>query len=156
MSRLAKGSATAEPQSYSPTRYLCSYVFRIIAENMRPALIQQERLQDVEPRALELLEALGLGERADHRPGELSGGEKQRVAVARALMNKPDLVLADEPTGNLDIRTAETLHQEILRLSRSMGQTFIIVTHNLAFAAMADRVCQLKDGVLEALDPQHL
>jgi lipoprotein-releasing system ATP-binding protein len=113
-----------------------------------PALIQHRRFAEVRPRALELLHALGLEERADHRPGELSGGEQQRVAVARALMNAPGLVLADEPTGNLDEKTAARLHHEILHLSRTFHHTFVIVTHNPALAALADRVLRLEHGVL--------
>jgi len=121
-----------------------------------PALIQRHGFEEARPRALELLQALGLGDRADHRPAELSGGEKQRVAVARALMNNPALILADEPTGNLDVNTAGILHDEILRLSRTFGQTFVLVTHNLAFAAMADRVFKLERGRVVERDPASL
>ncbi|MDQ7040685.1 MAG: ABC transporter ATP-binding protein [Rhodothermus sp.] len=113
-----------------------------------PALIQGRTLREVRSRALELLALLGMADRAHHRPSMLSGGEQQRVAVARALMNHPAVVLADEPTGNLDVRTAETLHHEILRLSREVGQTFVIATHNLALAALADRVLRLEQGRL--------
>lgn len=111
-----------------------------------PSLIQNASLQDVEGRAKELLEILGLRARGHHRPGQLSGGEKQRVAVARALMNQPGLILADEPTGNLDTRTAESLHEELMRLSRTFDQTFIIVTHNPALAEMADRILRIGEG----------
>ncbi|MEM1271431.1 MAG: ABC transporter ATP-binding protein [Bacteroidota bacterium] len=113
-----------------------------------PALIQGASLKEARPRAVELLELLGLGQRTDHRPAQLSGGEQQRVAVARALMNRPALVLADEPTGNLDTRTADALHTEVVRLSRELGQTFVIATHNLALAALADRVLRMEDGRL--------
>ena len=113
-----------------------------------PALIQHRRLEDVQERALMLLDTLGLADRADHRPDALSGGEKQRVAVARALMNEPGLVLADEPTGNLDARTAEALHTEILRLRDTMQQTFILATHNASLAAIADRVLRIDRGAL--------
>ncbi len=114
-----------------------------------PALIQGIDLGKARPRALDLLRQLGLETRAEHRPSELSGGEQQRVAVARALMNQPGLVLADEPTGNLDTKTAEALHDEILRLSRTTGQTFVMVTHNPALAAIADRVLRIENGLLE-------
>ncbi len=114
-----------------------------------PALIQNKPLDSVEGRAASLLELLGLKERTHHRPGQMSGGEKQRVAVARALMNEPKLVLADEPTGNLDVQTAETLHLELIRLSRAFQQTFVIVTHNPAFAKMADRVLTIEQGKLK-------
>lgn len=117
-----------------------------------PALIRHQRLSDVRGRAMELLMTLGLDDRATHRPSELSGGEQQRVAVARALMNEPGLVLADEPTGNLDTKTADRLHEEILRLSRSFDHTFVIATHNLALAAIADRVLRLEQGMLEQVE----
>lgn len=113
-----------------------------------PALIAGGPLGEAEPRARELLGSLGLGGRLDHRPGQLSGGEQQRVAVARALMNRPGLVLMDEPSGNLDTRTAETLHHELLRLSRTSSQAFVIVTHNPGLADLADRVLRLEGGCL--------
>ena len=113
-----------------------------------PALIAGEGLDAARPRATELLALLGLGARADHRPSQLSGGEQQRVAVARALMNRPGLVLADEPTGNLDTRTAEKLHDEIRRLASTQDQAFVVVTHNPALAALADRVLELREGRL--------
>jgi len=116
---------------------------------MMPALVGGASPKEARPRALELLELVGLSERSEHRPGELSGGEKQRVAIARALMNNPDLILADEPTGNLDEKTANLLHEEIVRLSRDLNQTFVLVTHNLQFAAMADRILVLEHGQLK-------
>lgn len=118
-----------------------------------PALIQNRRMADAQGRALELLKALGLEERADHRPSALSGGEQQRVAVARSLMNQPDLVLMDEPTGNLDLTTAGSLHNEILRLSREYAQTFIIVTHNPLLAGMADRILRIEHGQIVEKEP---
>ena len=113
-----------------------------------PALIRHQRLSEVRERAIMLLRMLHLDDRAEHRPGELSGGEQQRVAVARALMNQPGLVLADEPSGNLDTKNAAHLHEEIIRLSRDLGCTFVLATHNLALAASADRVLRLEEGVL--------
>ncbi len=118
-----------------------------------PALIQHRSLAEVRGRALELLDLLGMAERAEHQPSALSGGEKQRVAVARALMNEPALVLMDEPTGNLDARTAEPLHQEIERLSREMQQTFVLATHNPALASIAGRVLRLEHGCLHEAGP---
>jgi lipoprotein-releasing system ATP-binding protein len=115
---------------------------------MMPALIAGRRPGQVRERARRLLADVGLASRADHRPGELSGGEKQRVAMARALMNEPALVLADEPSGNLDEKTAEVLHNELIRLCREQGQTFVVVTHNREFAAMADRRLVLENGQL--------
>jgi lipoprotein-releasing system ATP-binding protein len=115
-----------------------------------PALIQQQKFAEAEPRATELLEALGIAARSEHQPAALSGGEKQRVAVARALMNGPALVLADEPTGNLDTKTAGALHDRMLRLSAERGQTFVLVTHNPALADRADRVLYLREGRLHA------
>lgn len=123
--------------------------FNAVENVAMPALIRGENFDKVQGRALELLTTLGLAERADHRPAALSGGEQQRVAVARALMNAPGLVLADEPSGNLDLKTAEALHNEIIRLSRDLGQTFIVVTHNPALAAMADRVLHIEAGLLK-------
>ena len=115
-----------------------------------PAFIQGRQGKAVTERAEELLSLLGLEARLTHRPQALSGGEKQRVAIARALMNEPALVLADEPTGNLDEKTADALHDEILRLSRDLGQTFILVTHNLHLAARTDRILRLEAGQLQA------
>lgn len=113
-----------------------------------PALIGRTGLAEARARAGTLLELMGLSGRADHVPSELSGGEQQRVAVARALMNEPRMVLADEPTGNLDVKTSARLHEELANLSREMGQTFVIVTHNPDLAARADRVLSLEAGVL--------
>lgn len=122
--------------------------FTAVENVAMPALIRGRRLSDVRSRAMLLLQTLGLADRADHRPAALSGGEQQRVAVARALMNEPGLVLADEPTGNLDVRSANRLHQEIVRLARDYEQTFVIATHNPELAEMADRVLRLEQGVL--------
>ena len=108
-----------------------------------PALIGQKSLRQVRARALDLLDALGVADRSDHRPHALSGGEQQRVAIARALMNDPDLVLADEPTGNLDGDTAHRLQEEIVRLSRDLGQTFVLATHSPVLADLAVRVLRL-------------
>ena len=114
-----------------------------------PALISGERLAPSLERANILLADVGLHARAGHKPSELSGGEQQRVAVARALMNSPKLILADEPSGNLDSENAEALHSMILRLRQKHKQTFVIVTHNKEFAAMADRVITLVDGMVQ-------
>ena len=113
-----------------------------------PALIGGRSMDEARGRAAELLTRLGLADRLEHRPSQLSGGEQQRVAVARALMNAPGLVLLDEPTGNLDVRTAERLHGELRRLSREGDQAFVVVTHNPALAALADRVLRLDGGRL--------
>ncbi|MEL7170584.1 MAG: ABC transporter ATP-binding protein [Bacteroidota bacterium] len=113
-----------------------------------PALIQRTPTAQAHERAASLLASMGLADRTDHRPAQLSGGERQRVAIARALMNQPGLVLADEPTGNLDTKTADALHNELRALSREQGQAFVIVTHNPALAALADRVLTLEDGRL--------
>lgn len=117
-----------------------------------PALIQHQSIGEATPRARELLDLLGLAERADHRPNALSGGEKQRVAIARSLMNKPALVLMDEPTGNLDARTARPMHQEIKRLSREVEQTFVIATHDPSLAKIAGRILRLELGRLQEID----
>ncbi len=102
----------------------------------------------VRQRAESLLTTLGLGHRLHHFPSQMSGGEQQRTAVARALINKPAIVFADEPSGNLDSRNAEDLHQLFFRLRDELGQTFIIVTHNEALAALADRTVTIRDGVI--------
>ena len=121
------------------------------AENVEmPALIARQGGAASHARAEALLVGLGLGERLGHRPSQLSGGEQQRVAVARALMNKPGLVLMDEPTGNLDVKTAGRLHEELRRLSHADEQAFVIVTHNPALAEMADRTLRLDGGRLVA------
>jgi len=122
--------------------------FSALENVLMPALIAGHSGREVRTRAAELLATVGLSDRAGHRPAELSGGEKQRVAIARALMNAPDVVLADEPTGNLDAKTADILHNELVRLSRELGQTFVLVTHNPVFAAMADRTVLLEQGTL--------
>ena len=113
-----------------------------------PGWIAGTPKNDLEARALELLKILGLQDRASHKPSELSGGEQQRVAVARALINNPDIVFADEPTGNLDSKHAQELHELFLHLQKTMGQTFLIVTHNEALAKMSDRVVHMKDGYI--------
>jgi lipoprotein-releasing system ATP-binding protein len=116
-----------------------------------PGWIAGTPKNELEQRALELLKILGLQDRASHKPLELSGGEQQRVAVARALINNPDIVFADEPTGNLDSKHAQELHELFLHLQKTMGQTFLIVTHNDALAKMSDRVVHMKDGkIVEA------
>ena len=113
-----------------------------------PALIRGDRIGAVRERATHLLEILGLAERKNQRPSQLSGGEQQRVAVARALMNEPALVLVDEPTGNLDLRTAGVLHEELIRLAKELRKTFVVATHNPALAALADRVLRLENGTI--------
>jgi lipoprotein-releasing system ATP-binding protein len=117
-----------------------------------PALIKGIRMRVALKRAEMLLERMGLSERGHHMPSEMSGGEQQRVAVSRALMNDPALILADEPTGNLDVKTSERLHQELLGLSRDLGQTFIVVTHNLELASGAHRILNLEGGRLTPCD----
>lgn len=111
-----------------------------------PAFIQGKSKKESQQRALELLQFLGLESRAQHKPSELSGGEQQRVAVARALMNQPKVVFADEPSGNLDSTSAEKLHQLFFELRDKFGQTFVIVTHNEELANMADRKLEMVDG----------
>lgn len=113
-----------------------------------PAFIAKKDKKDTEKEAVRLLEYLGLGHRIHHKPGELSGGEQQRVAVARALINKPAIIFADEPSGNLDTASAENLHQLFFDLRDEFGQTFVIVTHNENFADMADRKLVMVDGLI--------
>ncbi len=111
-----------------------------------PALIKKTPKADAEKRGKELLDFLGLSHRYDHKPSELSGGEQQRVAVARALINNPNVIFADEPSGNLDSEAAEKLHQLFFKLRDEFGQTFVIVTHNQELADMADRKLVMVDG----------
>lgn len=113
-----------------------------------PAFIAKTSRDEAERKALELLSFLGLEARKNHKPSELSGGEQQRIAVARALINKPDVVLADEPSGNLDSASAKELHNLFFTLREKFGQTFVIVTHNNELAGMTDRVLTMKDGVI--------
>ncbi len=125
--------------------------FTALENVMMPALIAQRNGSEVIARAKQLLADVGLAARASHRPGELSGGEQQRVAVARALMNGPRMVLADEPSGNLDRHSSESLHQLLWDLSRRDTRAFIIVTHNLELAQKADRVIELFDGRIKKI-----
>lgn len=113
-----------------------------------PAYIRKAEKRAIEKRALELLSYLGLADRKHHKPGQLSGGEQQRVAVARALINQPAIVFADEPSGNLDTSSSEELHQLLFQLRKDFGQTFVIVTHNDELAAMSDRKLEMRDGRL--------
>jgi lipoprotein-releasing system ATP-binding protein len=122
--------------------------FNAIENVVLPQLITGKERVACEVRAKELLTALGLGQRLDHRPSKLSGGEQQRVAVARALANRPHLVLADEPTGNLDEATADRVFGEFLSLVRGEGSAALVATHNERLAAAMDRVVRLHDGVL--------
>ena len=114
-----------------------------------PGYIGKRNKKEVEKRAKELLVQLGLENRIEHKPNELSGGEQQRVSVARALINDPALILADEPSGNLDSKTAKELHQLFFDLRDKFQQTFVIVTHNEDLAKMADRTLVMKDGMIE-------
>ena len=120
--------------------------FSALENVMIPALIRGDASDKARRRAMELLKMLHLADRAGHKPAALSGGEQQRVAVARALMNKPMVVLADEPSGNLDSQHAGELHELFFTLRKELGQTFVIVTHNEQLAAMADRKIIIKDG----------
>jgi len=120
--------------------------FSALENVMIPGLIAARPEAQIRDRAKELLGQLGLFARLDHKPGQLSGGEQQRVAVARALLNEPDVILADEPSGNLDSDNSRELHQLFFKLREQFGQTFVIVTHNTDLAAMADRKLVMVDG----------
>jgi len=111
-----------------------------------PAFIAGTDRKTAEEKGLALLELLGLSDRANHKPDELSGGEQQRVAVARALINSPSIILADEPSGNLDSKNANELHNLFLKLNKDLGQTFVIITHNTALANLSSRKLEMKDG----------
>lgn len=118
-----------------------------------PALIKGDNRKDAFARARQLIDFLGLGERTDHKPAELSGGEKQRISVARALMNQPDVIFADEPSGSLDSKNKQDLHQLFFDLREELHQTFVIVTHDETLAANCDRILHMRDGVIVELEP---
>ncbi len=123
--------------------------FSALENIMIPGLIGGINEKTVRNKALELVKILGVGHRADHKPSELSGGEQQRTAVARALINSPKLVMADEPSGNLDSKNALELHELFFKLRSELDQTFVIVTHNEELAAMADRKIEIIDGMVK-------
>ncbi|MBN1655263.1 MAG: ABC transporter ATP-binding protein [Deltaproteobacteria bacterium] len=122
--------------------------FTAIENVMMPGLIRGERRSTLIERAKSLLEEVGLSERLTHRPGELSGGEQQRVALARALIMEPKLVLADEPTGNLDTNTGRAMHELLFRLNQQRGTTFMVVTHSPELAERMPRIVQMRDGTI--------
>ena len=122
--------------------------FTALENIMIPGLIGNNDERKIKKRGQELLEMLGLADRMNHKPSELSGGEQQRTAVARAMINAPELILADEPSGNLDSKNALDLHALFFQLRKETGQTFVIVTHNEHLSEMADRRIELKDGVI--------
>lgn len=125
--------------------------FTALENIMIPAYIAGTSQREAKQRALNLLDFMGLSERANHKPNELSGGEKQRVAVARALINQPAVILADEPSGSLDSKNKEELHQLFFDLRDKFGQTFVIVTHDEQLANVTDRTIHMRDGLLENL-----
>lgn len=129
--------------------------FTAIENIMIPAFIAGMSKSEAKKRAMELLDFMGLADRAKHKPNELSGGEKQRVAVARALVNNPSVILADEPSGSLDSQNKAELHQLFFDLRDKMGQTFVIVTHDETLASITDRTIRMEDGRL-AQEPQPL
>ena len=120
--------------------------FTALENVMIPAFIAKLKFDEAEKKSKELLDFLRLTERMNHKPSELSGGEKQRVAVARALINNPSVVLADEPSGSLDTKNKEELHDLFFELRKELGHTFVIVTHDMNLASLADRIIHLKDG----------
>lgn len=127
--------------------------FTALENIMIPAFIAGKGRKEAKARAEELLQFMGLSERAAHKPNELSGGEKQRVAVARALVNSPSVILADEPSGSLDSKNKAELHQLFFDLREKFGQTFVIVTHDESLAALTDRTIHMKDGLLSIPAP---
>ena len=129
--------------------------FTALENVMMPQLLAGVRKKDARSRALELLSNFGLYERASHRPAELSGGEQQRVAIARAVANNPCVLLADEPTGNLDPHTADRVFEELIYFVRNSGVAALMATHNFDLAARMDRVLELRDGLLIEAAPGH-
>ena len=123
--------------------------FTALEKIIIPALIAGRKRKEAEAEAMELLRIMGIEQRAQHKPSEMSGGENQRVAVARALINRPDVILADEPSGSLDSHNKEELHRLFFDLRDKLGQTFIIVTHDESLAAFTDRTIRMVDGVIE-------
>jgi len=113
-----------------------------------PGFIGKKNVKEVESKAMELMDLLGITDRKDNKPSELSGGEQQRTSVARALINDPEIVFADEPSGNLDSKNADELHTLFFKLRKELNQTFVIVTHNEHLAQMADRIQEIKDGLI--------
>lgn len=122
--------------------------FTALENTCLPSYIAKKPNKDSIERAKFLLHTLGLDQRLNHRPSELSGGEQQRVSIARALMNEPNVILADEPSGNLDTKTANEIHELFFKLREDLGLTFVIVTHNLKLAELADRKIEMKDGLI--------
>jgi len=122
--------------------------FTALENTMIPMLIAKVKYDEAVRKSKEILDFLRLTDRMHHKPSELSGGEKQRVAVARALINNPSVVLADEPSGSLDSQNKEELHDLFFELRKEMGQTFVIVTHDMCLATLADRIIHMKDGVI--------
>ena len=130
--------------------------FTAVENVLLPAFIAGMSKSEAKKRAMELLDFMGLSDRADHKPNELSGGEKQRVAVARALVNRPAVILADEPSGSLDSKNKDELHRLFFDLRDRTGQTFVIVTHDESLAKITDRTIEMKDGMLEMEDELSL
>ncbi len=122
--------------------------FDAIENVMIPAMIAGDNTKEAHEKAMNLLKLVGLEARAKHRPNEISGGEQQRIAVCRALINKPKIIFADEPSGNLDSKNAEELHELFFKLRNELNQTFVIVTHNMALAKRADRKLEMRDGLM--------
>ena len=130
--------------------------FTALENVMMPLLIGGESRKRSRERALELLDQIGLGERLEHRPAQLSGGEQQRVAVARALAHEPPILLADEPSGNLDVETGGRLHEALFELVARHRTALVVVTHNPTLARQTDRILDLRGGVLQPVDPSEL
>lgn len=129
--------------------------FSALENVMMPAFIAREDQKEARQRAYELLQFMGLADRSEHRPKQLSGGENQRVAVARALINKPAVILADEPSGSLDSKNKAELHQLFFDLRDKMGQTFVIVTHDEQLAKLTDRTIHMRDGLINVAQVQE-